>query len=67
MKVQLDKSEVFKTEVEFLGFVVSREGIRANKTKIQAISNLPPPKTLKDLRSFLGMSGYYLTLHSRLR
>lgn len=59
MKVQLDKCEFFQEEIEFLGFVISRHGIKTNPKKVQAIVNLPPPKTLKDLRSFLGMSGYY--------
>jgi hypothetical protein len=59
MKVQLDKCEFFKTEVEFLGFIVSRDGIKTNRKKIEAIADMPLPKTLKDLRSFLGLSGYY--------
>jgi Reverse transcriptase (RNA-dependent DNA polymerase)/RNase H-like domain found in reverse transcriptase/Integrase zinc binding domain len=59
LKVSLDKCEFFKTEVEFLGFIVSTEGIKTNPKKIEAISDFPLPKTLKDLRSFLGLSGYY--------
>jgi hypothetical protein len=59
MKVQLDKCEFFKTEVEFLGFIVSRDGIKTNRKKIEAIADMPLPKTLRDLRSFLGLSGYY--------
>lgn len=59
MKVQIDKCEFFKKEIEFLGFLVSSEGITTNPTKVQAIVDFPSPKTLKDLRSFLGLSGYY--------
>lgn len=59
VKIQLDKCEFLKTEVEFLGFIVSAEGIKTNPKKVEAIANFPPPRTLKDLRSFLGMSGYY--------
>lgn len=59
MKIQLDKSEFLKREIEFLGYVVSREGIGANPKKVQAIIDLPPPRNLKELRSFLGMTGYY--------
>lgn len=59
MKVQLDKSEFFKKEVEFLGFIVSDQGISTNPKKIEAIKNFPEPKTIKDIRSFLGLSGYY--------
>lgn len=59
MKVQLDKCEFFKDEVEFLGFLISQKGIQTNPKKVEAIVNFPYPKTLKDLRSFLGLSGYY--------
>lgn len=59
MKIQLDKSEFLKTEVEFLGFIVSQNGIKPNPKKVQAIKEIPVPKTLQDLRSFLGLSGYY--------
>lgn len=59
MKVQLDKCAFLKSEVEFLGFIISSSGIRTNPAKVKAIMNFPHPKTLKDLRSFLGLSGYY--------
>lgn len=59
MKVQINKCEFFKSEVEYLGFIVSSEGIKTNPKKVEAIKNFPYPKTLKDLRSFLGMSGFY--------
>lgn len=59
MKVQLDKCEFLKPEVEFLGFLISTEGIRANPKKVETINDFPTPKTLKDLRSFLGMAGFY--------
>lgn len=59
MKVQLDKCRFFEKQVEFLGFVVSSDGIRTNPTKVEAITNFPAPRTLKELRSFLGLSGYY--------
>lgn len=59
LKVQLDKSEFLKEEIEFLGFMVSTNGIKPNLKKIQSILEFPPPQTLKDLRSALGMFGYY--------
>ena len=42
-----------------LGHIVSREGIGANKAKVELISNLPTPKCVKDIRSFLGHAGFY--------
>lgn len=59
MKVQVDKCQFFKKEIEYLGFVISSQGVSTNPTKVQAIVNVPYPNTLKELRSFLGLSGYY--------
>ena len=41
-----------------LGHIVSNEGMQVDKVKIDIISNLPPPKNLKDVRSFLGHVGF---------
>ena len=59
MKIQLNKCEFLKKETEFLGFIVSEEGIKTNPGKIKAIAEFPYPATVYDLRSFLGLAGYY--------
>ena len=59
LNVQLDKSEFLHQEVEFLGYVISSSGIKPNNKKIETIFKFPEPKTIKELRSFLGMMGYY--------
>lgn len=59
LKVQLDKCEFLKTETEFLGHIITREGIRPNSKKIDAILKIPLPKTHKQIKSFLGMVGFY--------
>lgn len=58
-KIQPDKSEFIKTEVEFLGFIVSENGLKPNPKKVEAIQKYPKPTNLKELRMFLGLSGYY--------
>ena len=42
-----------------LGHVVSKDGIEVDKSKIDLISSLPPPSTVKEVRSFLGHAGFY--------
>jgi hypothetical protein len=42
-----------------LGHVISQRGIEVDKAKVDLISNLPPPRTVKEIRSFLGHAGFY--------
>ena len=42
-----------------LGHAISLDGIEVDKEKIDLISNLPPPTTVEDIRSFLGHAGFY--------
>jgi hypothetical protein len=43
----------------FLGHVISPKGIEVDKAKVDLISNLPPPRNVKEIRSFLGHAGFY--------
>ena len=49
----------FKTSVTYLGHVVSQSGVRTDPDKIRALASWPEPKKIKELRSFLGFTGYY--------
>ena len=42
-----------------LGHVISKKGIEVDKAKIEVMKSLPPPRTVKDVRSFLGHAGFY--------
>ena len=42
-----------------LGHEISRRGIEVDKAKVEVIAKLPPPKNIKDIRSFLGHDGFY--------
>ena len=43
----------------YLGHVVSEEVIQADPAKIEAVQNWPVPKNVKEVRQFLGFTGYY--------
>lgn len=57
--VQLDKSEFLKTSTTYLGHIISEEGIQPNPEKIKAVKDFPIPKTTKQIKGFLGLTGYY--------
>lgn len=59
LKVQLDKSEFLRKEVAFLGHVITPDGIKPNPSKIKAVQDYPLPKNTKEIKSFLGLVGYY--------
>ena len=62
LQVNPEKRIWAKLEVEYLGFLVTREGIRPQQKKNQGILNITEPKTQKQLRSFVGMVNYYRSL-----
>lgn len=59
LKIQLDKSEFLKHEVDYLGHVITGKGVKPNPEKIRAIQDFPIPKTPTQIKSFLGLLGYY--------
>lgn len=59
MRMSSEKSQFFKTKLEFLGFLVSQNGIKTCPSQIRDIINYKTSGTLRGLRSFLGLEGYY--------
>eukprot|EP00980_Cylindrotheca_fusiformis_P020859 scaffold7852_cov76-Cylindrotheca_fusiformis.AAC.1 len=60
LKVNGLKSFFGRKEFEYLGYILTPDGIKPVQSKVDAmLLNLAPPKTLKQLRSFLGMINYY--------
>ncbi|GJW59086.1 RNA-directed DNA polymerase [Tanacetum coccineum] len=53
------KCHFLTTEVVFLGYLISGDGIRMDETKVHAITSWPPPKMLHDVRSFHGLASFY--------
>ena len=56
---KLRKCDFWLNEVSFVGHIVSIEGIRVDPTKIEAVVNWKPPRNVTEVRSFLGIEGYY--------
>ena len=59
LKLTPRKCHLFKHEVEFLGHVVNADGIKVDPKKTEAIKNWPTPKTVTEVRAFLGTTSYY--------
>jgi hypothetical protein len=55
----MDKCIFCTQRVSFLGYVVTPQGIEVNSSKIAAIQEWPTPTTVTQIRSFLGLAGFY--------
>ncbi|MBW0560455.1 hypothetical protein O181_100170 [Austropuccinia psidii MF-1] len=53
------KCVFYSSSVEYLGYVVSSDGLKMNSSKVQKILNWPQPKNIKALQSFFGFSNFY--------
>ncbi|ROT65770.1 putative enzymatic polyprotein [Penaeus vannamei] len=53
------KCQFFRSELDFLGHTLTSNGIAPNQNKVQAVIDFPRPQNQKDLKSFLGLSGFY--------
>ena len=56
---RIHKCEFIQPKVEYLGFEVTKEGLKPSPAKVQAVAEWPVPKTVKEIRSFLGLASYY--------
>ena len=59
LKLSPKKCHLFQSEVVFLGHVVNKDGISTDPAKIQTVKDWPQPKSVKEVRSFLGLCSYY--------
>ena len=56
---KFSKCEFWLTQIGFLGHVVSGDGISVDPDKTKAVMDWPRPTTMTEIRSFLGLAGYY--------
>ena len=59
LKLKPTKCAFGLKEVKLLGYILNADGIRTDPEKVQAIKEMSPPKTVSDVRRFLGCCGYY--------
>jgi hypothetical protein len=55
----LPKCAFFRAKVHYLGHVISGDGISVDPSKIRAIMDWPAPTSVTEVRSFMGLAGYY--------
>ena len=62
--LQLDpgKCKFAKSQVQYLGFRLSEDGVAASADKVKAVREYPTPKNAKDVRAFLGLASFYRRL-----
>ena len=56
---KLRKCDLYRDRIQYLGHIISEEGISVDLEKIEAIKNWPNPKNVTKLISLMGLAGYY--------
>ena len=59
LKLKPKKCEFFKSKIAYLGHIVSAKGIETDPKEVEAVKNWTVPKTVTDVRSFIGLTNYY--------
>lgn len=59
IRINESKCEFFKDNIDYCGYRINKNGLHKTTEKIQAIDQMPRPKNVMELRSFLGMVNYY--------
>lgn len=59
LSVNIEKSQFFVEKLHYLGHVIDNHGIHTDQAKVECIVNYPAPKSVKEVRRFIGFSGWY--------
>lgn len=59
LSVNIDKSQFFVEKLHYLGHVIDKNGIHTDQAKVECIVEYPAPKSVKEVRRFIGFSGWY--------
>ena len=66
LKLKESKCDFFKKEIHYLGHLISVSGIQPLPEKLESICNMPKPRPPKEIKQFLGLTGYYRKFIPRL-
>ena len=59
LRINLDKCDFFRMKIQFLGHIVSKDGLEIDPSKIEAVPKFPVPRSQTEVKSFLGLASYY--------
>ena len=59
LKLKLEKCCFFKKHIQYLGHLISADGIQPLPEKLESIAKMPAPRNPKEVKQFLGLVGYY--------
>ena len=59
LKLKRSKCDFMKTQIQYLGHLISSNGIQPLPEKLGSIKNMPAPQSAKEVKQFLGLAGYY--------
>jgi hypothetical protein len=59
LKLKLKKCSFFQEQTEYLGFIISEQGIKPDPKKVDTIRQLPAPTSVREIKGFIGMCSYY--------
>ena len=59
LKLKLEKCSFFKRHIQYLGHLISADGIQPLPEKLESIAKMPAPRNPKEVKQFLGLVGYY--------
>ena len=59
LKLKRSKCDFMKTQIQYLGHLISSSGIQPLPEKLESIKNMPAPRSPKEVKQFLGLAGYY--------
>ena len=65
LEISPSKCKLFQNSIRFLGHVISKDGIQTDPAKIAAVNSYPVPKTVKQVRAFLGLTGFLKEIYTK--